>query len=134
MSKEHIALVERYIAAMNAHDYDTVVSLLTPDHVFHGVLSDEHGAESFRQVIARYHSVFPDQRMTVEHIFAGDEFVGARVRHQGTHEGEGWPIPPTGRRAEFPVHLHVRVEDGKLAEVWEQWDRAAVREQLTATD
>ena len=62
----------------------------------------------------------------------GDGFVGARVPRRGRHRGEGWPIPPTGRQAEFEVHLHARIQDGKIAEAWKQWDRAAVREPLIA--
>ncbi|MGD9932160.1 MAG: ester cyclase [Dehalococcoidia bacterium] len=127
------AVLRRYFEICNAHDYDAFADVLTQGHVFRGVLQglEQFGAEAFMDVFRGYVKVFPDMRMEVEHLFAGQGYGAARVIHRGTHLGEGWPVPPTGRRVEFPLHLHARFEDGRIAEVWEQWDRTAVRAQLT---
>ncbi len=130
------ALLHRYFEICNAHDYDAFAEVLTPNHVFRGVIQglEQFGAGTFMDVFRGYVKVFPDMRIEVQHLFAGQGYGAARVIHRGTHLGEGWPVPPSGRQVEFPLHLHARFEGNLIAEVWEQWDRRAVRAQLTGED
>jgi predicted ester cyclase len=68
-------------------------------------------------------TVFPDHRFNIED--AGDgETVAVRGACSGTHEGELWGIPPTGKRSAVQQSHWFRVVDGKVAEHW------AVREDL----
>jgi predicted ester cyclase len=62
---------------------------------------------------------------------AGDgETVAVRGACSGTHEGEFWGIPPTGKR--FPVQQShwFRVVDGKVADHWAVRDDLVILRQL----
>ena len=61
-------------------------------------------------------AVFPDHRFDVEEAVAEGDTVAVRGTRSGTHEGELWGIPPTGKRfAAQQVHWF-GVADGKLTE------------------
>ena len=128
------AVVRRYIEIMNLRDYDRLGEVLTDDHVWHAVVEgvDRHGIGEFREVVSRYTASLPDMTMTIHHIFGDGEMVGVRLTHAGTHTGDaGWAgLEPTGSSMEFVMHLHARLEGGKIAEVWELFDRVVMNEQL----
>jgi steroid delta-isomerase-like uncharacterized protein len=132
--EEDLELFRRYIDAMNSRDYDALTTILSRDHVWHGINSTSTGIDAFKEVIGGYVGALPDVRMDIEHVFAGNGFVGARVHHRGTNLGD-WPpragaAPATGKAVDFPLHVHARVENGRIAEVWEQWNVLKLREQI----
>lgn len=129
---EPIPLFRRYIELMNASDYDGLEEVLTEDHVWHGIGNDSQGLGAFRDVLRTYRGALPDVHMEIEHVFAGDGFVGARVWHRGTHTGNAWPRPATGKAVAFPLHVHARLAGGLIAEVGESWNLAQLRDQLAA--
>lgn len=126
-------LARRYFQSWNTREMTALEEILTPDHRFNGVIRglEATGAGAFTDILQGYLKVFPDIRFEVEHLFGTDGWAAARVWHRGTHLGEGWPLPPLGRTYEVPIHHHLRMVDGRIAEAWEQWDRVAVREQLS---
>jgi predicted ester cyclase len=88
------------------------------------------GAEGVRQQFDGFRAAFPDFRATIlDQIAQGDKVVTRKVFH-GTHEGELWGIPPTGREVEIHVIDIVRVEDGQIVEHWNQVDRMGLMQQL----
>ena len=54
--------------------------------------------------------------------------------HGGTYEGtqaeQMGPFPPSGRKVRVDVGAVLRVENGKLAELWITWDNMTVLSQL----
>jgi predicted ester cyclase len=133
VERDDIEVFRSYIQAMNERDYDGLGSVLTDDHRFNGVIvgNEKEGLDAFRGVLRQYTTYFPDVRMEIVHVFSGQGFVGARVVHSGTFNGD--PAPDSkynGKACSFPLHVHARMRDGKIAEVWEQWDRLALNEQL----
>ena len=75
---------------------------------------------------------FPGIRFTVDQVVADGEYAAARISFVGTHEGEWGGIAPTGRRV--TELFFCRIEAGKLAECWQEWDEHGLRQQLTAPD
>lgn len=129
-----VETAQRYFQSWNERDMDALEAVLALDHRFNGVIRgrESTGAGAFRGIIEGYFKVFPDIQFEIEHIFGSNGWAAARVWHRGTHLGEGWPLPPLGKKYELPVHHHLRIVDGKVAEAFEQWDRTAVREMLAA--
>jgi predicted ester cyclase len=88
------------------------------------------GADGVRQQFDGFRAAFPDFRATIlDQIAEGDKVVTRKVFH-GTHEGDLWGIPPTGREVEIHVIDIVRVEDGRIVEHWNQVDRMGLMQQL----
>ena len=56
--------------------------------------------------------------------------MATRVRFRGTHQGELEGIAPTGRRVESTGIIISRIEGGKLAEDWANFDDLGLMRRL----
>jgi len=122
-------LVDKYAAAVNAHDTSSFPELFTASYIQHSGRSPSGLAaqiENFRRIIAS----MPDLRMKVEdRIIAGDKVV-ARNTYSATHTQPIRGIPPTGKAFTFRTIDIWRVENGKFAEHWDLTDTAEVLQRL----
>ena len=66
----------------------------------------------------------------VDQIVAEDDKVGCRWTSSGTHEGDLFGIPPTGKKVAVTATVFYRVEDGRLAEGWINRDDFGLMRQL----
>ena len=62
-------------------------------------------------------------------VAEGDRVV-VRWTAEGTHQGELLGIPPTGKRLRFSGISIYRLAEGKVAEVWEEFDRLGLMQHL----
>lgn len=80
-------------------------------------------------------AAFPDSLHTVEDMIAEGDKVVTRFSWRGTHRGEIWAIPPTGKQAEMQgIWIH-RLAGGKIVEGgrWGVLDMLGLLQQLGAT-
>ncbi len=68
----------------------------------------------------RWQWVFPQE---------GD-LVAVWATYEGTQRGPMGPFPATGSRMQLDFAAFLRVEDGKIVEMWVTWDNAAAPAQL----
>jgi predicted ester cyclase len=88
------------------------------------------GAGGVRQQFDGFRAAFPDFRAEIlDQVAEADKVVTYKVFH-GTHEGELWGIPPTGRQVEIAVIDIVRIRDGRIAEHWNVVDQLGLMRQL----
>jgi predicted ester cyclase len=130
-SQEQIAsaLLDKYVAAVNAHDTSSFGEIHTEGYIQHSGRSPNGLAaqiENFRAIFAR----MPDVQATVEdRIIQGDKIV-ARMAFTATHTQPLQGIAPTGRRFTLRTIDIWRLENGKLAEHWDLVDTAGLQKQL----
>jgi predicted ester cyclase len=116
-SVANAALLDRYVAAVNAADTAALQALFAKPYAQHGGLKG--GREAF-----------PDLRVTVEdRILAGDKIV-ARNTWSGTHRGAFLGVAPTGKQITIRTIDIWRVEGNRLAEHWDVIDIGALEKQL----
>ncbi|MGH9123071.1 MAG: ester cyclase, partial [Acidimicrobiales bacterium] len=72
----------------------------------------------------------PDLHVTVEAIVAQGDLVAARLRQTGTHEGDLFGIPATGKAVDFEEIALVRMLDGKIFVTWFETDLVTVMQQI----
>jgi len=62
----------------------------------------------------------------------GEDLDGVRMGSLpfATHQGELMGIAPTGNRVTFTGIAIARIEDGKVAEIWENYDALGMMQQL----
>ncbi len=77
-----------------------------------------------------YRSAFPDLQATVEDQVAEGDKVASRFTFRGTHRGELAGIPPTGNQVEVTGIVISRIEGGKGAEDWSNYDALGMMQQL----
>jgi len=77
-------------------------------------------------------AAFPDRVDVIEQVIADGDRVGLLFRVTGTHTGNFFGIPPTGR----PVNVYevalLRIVDGQMVEGWFMMDEAELLRQLGA--
>src|SRR4051812_1159815 len=125
------ALLERYVAAVNAHDTSSFPQLFTDAYIQHSGRSASGLAaqvENFKRIVGS----MPDVRLKVEDcIVAGDRVV-ARSTYSATHTQTLRGIAPTGKSFSFRTIDIWRVENGKFAEHWDLTDAAEAIGKLKA--
>jgi steroid delta-isomerase-like uncharacterized protein len=113
---------------------DAADEIYAPGYVGHDPSNPEDvwGPEAAKQAAADYRRAFPDLRVTVEDLIAEGDKVVARLRFRGTHLGELEGIAPTGRRVDCTGIVVSRMEGGKIAEDWANFDDLGLMRQLGA--
>ena len=76
---------------------------------------------------------FPDRSFTIEALVACDDWVVTRYTFRATHRGDVAGIAATGKRVTLSGMLMQRIEDGRVVEDRDEWDRLSLLEQLGAT-
>jgi steroid delta-isomerase-like uncharacterized protein len=111
---------------------EVIDELCSPDHVEHNPLpgTDPVGLAGIREGVTRVRAAFPDIEVTVEDIVVEGDQLAARTTLRGTHEGEFFGVPATGKRIEVSRYDFVRFEDGLAVEHWGTIDSAALMEQI----
>ena len=113
---------------------DAADEIYAPGYVGHDPSNPEdvRGPEGAKQAAADYRRAFPDLRVTVEDLIAEGDKVVACLRFRGTHLGELEGIAPTGRRVDCTGIVVSRMEGGKIAEDWANFDDLGLMRQLGA--
>ena len=131
MAEDLKALARRAYAIMGGGDLDELDELMVPGFIDHDPEPDQApGAEGVKEAFRRIRSGFPDLKLTPEAIYTDGDTVIARVRITGTHKGEFFGIPPTGKSIDIAVIDIVRIEDGKAVERWGVFDALTLMHQL----
>jgi predicted ester cyclase len=123
------ALLDRYSAAVNAHDTSKFPELFTEAYIQHSGRSPS----GLQAQIANYQRIFdnwPDFESRIEdRIFGGDKVV-VRTTITATHAKTILGFAPTGKRIKWGTIDIWRIEGGKFAEHWDLVDTAALQKQL----
>ena len=133
VSEEIKALVRRQEEDLfSGGNLDMADEIYAPDYVGHDPSNPEEvrGLQAAKQAAADYRRAFPDLRVTVEDLIAEGDKVAARLRVRGTHLGDLNGIVPTGRRVDFTGIVISRVEGGRIAEDWANFDDLGMMRQL----
>ncbi|MGY2894367.1 ester cyclase [Deinococcus sp. UYEF24] len=125
-------LAYRFAQTLTERDEAGYASLLHPDYVNHNAFADGGKAGSVGVFFQGFVPALPDFLVTVEDVFEdGDTLIG-RFRYSGTFTHALMGYAPTGR----PIEMHSidiwRVEDGLLAEHWDELNTLEVFMQMGA--
>jgi steroid delta-isomerase-like uncharacterized protein len=118
----------------NAGRLEVADEIVTPDYVGHDPASPEpiRGPEGLKRQVEGYRTAFPDVRLTIEDEIAEGDRVVTRWSARGTHEGELFGIPATGKQATVTGVTIDRIIDGRIVESWTNWDTLGLLQQLGA--
>jgi steroid delta-isomerase-like uncharacterized protein len=117
---ENKALVRRYYEELwNRWDFALADELLGETITFRGSLGvSVRGRDGFRDYMRTVQRAFPDFHNYVEELVAEGDQVVARLTYTGTHRGELFGIPPTGRVASYAGVAIFRLAGSRIVEGW----------------
>src|SRR6476646_138559 len=76
----------------------------------------QQGREGLKQVIGAFRTAFPDIHWVIEEMIGEGEKVFNRFTWHGTHRGEFFGVPATGKSTKVKGMVVDRVVVGKMAE------------------
>lgn len=119
-TEENKALVSRWMNEIwQEVNPVTINEILAPDFSFnYGPPGIKPDREAYKQTIDSIFAGFPDVKFTTEDIVAEGDKVAVHWMGQGTHTGEFWGIPPTGKQVAMRGISIIRIEGGKIVEEW----------------
>jgi predicted ester cyclase len=86
--------------------------------------------ESAMQIVRNWRTAFPDFHFQIEDVIVDGDRVALRIPFTGTHRGAFMGAAPTGRSISVSETLIVRVANGRIVEMWEDYDEYGLRMQL----
>jgi len=131
--EENKDLIKRFTEATNDADWDAFDELLTEDFTRHCQATPDvqiNSREEFKKLQEGFIVSMPDQKITSEMIIAEGDKVAAYATYSGTMTGPMGNFPPTGKSVESKFLTIFRIEDGRIAEIWVEWDNLAMLTQL----
>jgi len=126
-------VVRRFTDALNNKNFELLDDLVVPHFVRHCQATPDVQVQSrdeFIQLQKEFLKSFPDQHITIEKLIAEGDYVAIYATYTGTQEGPMPPFPASGKKAESKFLGLFRLEGGKIAELWVEWDNLAFLKQL----
>ena len=133
-AEENKDIVRRFWGVWEQGNIGLVDELLAPDYVNHspGIPGQPEGREGVKAVVSMFRSGMPDLEVQIDDMIAEDDKVVVRYTIEGTHEGDLFGVPPTGRRVSIESITIERVSEGKIREHRRITDTLAMMQQLGA--
>jgi steroid delta-isomerase-like uncharacterized protein len=130
-AEENREIVRRFWGVWEEGNLGLVDELLAPDYVNHspGMPGQPEGVKA---VVSMFRAGMPDLRVVIEDMIAEGDKVVMRYRIEGTHEGELFGVPATGRRVSIESITVERVSGSKIREHWRVTDTLDMMQQLGA--
>jgi steroid delta-isomerase-like uncharacterized protein len=135
MSQQNKDVMYRWFDEVwNKGQASAIDELLASDAVIHG-LNDASGnpvtgSEVFRNFHNQFRSAFPDIVIDVEDCIAEGDKVVARCHVRAKHSGPLVGLSATNADVDFNGIAIIRVENGKIAEAWNNFDFLTMNKQL----
>jgi predicted ester cyclase len=131
---ENKTLIERFFEAIDAGcaagNADILDDFLAPDFVEHnpfpGIPPTRDG---WKQAFTEFVAGAPGHHVIEDLVAEGDKVTG-RITAYGTHQGNLFGIPPTGKEIRVTGIAIWRIRDGKIVEHWHQTDQLGLMQQL----
>jgi steroid delta-isomerase-like uncharacterized protein len=124
-------IVRRYQEAYNKNDLDALDEILAADlHAHTSLPGFPAGLEGAKAVHRLSLIGMPDVHTQIDELIAEGDKVVARCTVTGTHSGDFFGIPATGRQIKINGVYIVRIADGKIVEHWGMNDEAGLLRQM----
>ena len=130
---ENVRIATAMTDAINARNLDALDNFVAPDVVRHSAATTGvvvTNLSEFKAFLETDFAAVSDSVQKIDVIFGGGDYVAVRARYIGTQDGPMGPFPASGKKLELPYNGILRFEDGKIAEIWVEWDNLFALTQL----
>jgi predicted ester cyclase len=122
--------VEQGIILANMAIFDELVAEHVIDHF--APSGSPGGRERWKQSRLGFQAAFPDACWEIADMVAEGDLVVVRAPFNGTHQGELFGIPATGRQVSIGSIYICRIVDGQIVERWGNSDDVGMLRQIGA--
>jgi steroid delta-isomerase-like uncharacterized protein len=133
MNQETHTLARQWFEEVwNERRRDTIFSLVDASCVGHHEGEETKGPAEVEAMRDRLLGMLPDLKVVIDDVISDENDVVVRWRFTGTHTGAAGPLKPTDRAVSFAGMTWLRFRNGRIVEGWDNWNRAALLQQLQA--
>ena len=127
-------IMRRFTEFINTASEKLATQLVSPNAVFHvpGRPEPMRGPAGYLAIIGMMRGGFPDVQWTLEEMVAEGDKVAARFTMRGTHQGNFFGAPPTGKKIEVNAMNFYHFSDGQIVEEHGQPDLLGLMQQIGA--
>ena len=127
MQTDTSTIYDRYIACLNARDWDRLGEFVADDAIHNG---RRLGVDGYRAMLEENCRDIPDLRFDLDLVVADEAHIASRIRFDCKPTGAFLGLPVNGKRVVFHEHAFYTLTAGKIAEVFSVIDKAAIEAQL----
>jgi predicted ester cyclase len=125
------AVVESFERAFFTGSPRALDELCDPGMVHHTPPADvEPTLAGLQRALRAYREAFPGLRMESLEVTADSNFAASHWVVSGTHHGELFGFAPSGKQVRIQGMNCYRLRDGRITEMWTEFDRLALLQQL----
>lgn len=130
MSEENKALARKFFRMLELGDPNMAEEIVAIDYYNHDVPDPNIGSDGVKSGVTGFKMAFPDAQVKIVFQLAEGDKVVTRYTWSGTHQGEFYGVPATGKQVSWSSTVTFRVADGRIREAWLNSDRWGLMEQL----
>ncbi len=134
LSHSNVETVRALIADFfNSHNADAAAEFFAEDFWWTGgSVGVVEGRETYQVVMRQFWRGIPDARAIEEDLLEAGDAVVARFTVEGTHQGDLWGLPASGKPLRWQAVMIYKFRDGKVCQQWAAEDWAAILTQIGA--
>jgi steroid delta-isomerase-like uncharacterized protein len=130
MSEQNKAIARKFLRMFELGDPAIADAIVAADYYNHDAPDPRIGSEGVKAFVATFKNAMPDAQFKMEYQVAEGDKVVSRYTWSGTHQGEYFGVPATGKRLSWTQTTTFRIADGKIREAWANWDQWGLMHQL----
>ena len=130
------SLVERFFEeVLVGHALQVLPEISAPHILIHPTAmpceATYYGEDGVRQWLSEQWNAFPDLKPAIEFTVAQGDIVAVHWTARGTQGGRFMMLPPTGKPVQYTGASMYRIEEGRIAEIWETRNTLSILSQLS---
>lgn len=125
-----VEIATRFELAFRAADQTTIDELADPGLVDHNAADGDPSLASFKKKVTWFRTVFPDLAEDLQDVVASGDTVATRWVLTGSQQQDFMGIPAAGQRIRVEGMNFYRLKDGRVTDLWTQFDGPALMQQL----
>ena len=118
----------------NKGNYAVAYEVISPRMRVHGAGGQpvEQGPDGVVGLVKTWRAAFPDGQMSIDGLVAEGDLVTALLTWHGTHKGEFYGIPPSGKTIACTSIGIDRIQNGIIVDGWGELDMVGMMQQMGA--
>jgi predicted ester cyclase len=133
MSETNKAVIRNFVNCINTQNWNSLRTLLVPNFIRHsnaGGVPEVRSAEGLIIYLKGEYVTFPDAEETLLDLIAAGESVAVLSHVRGTQAGSIGSYPASNKVLSATYLAIYRLERGRIAEAWVEWDNLYALQQL----
>jgi steroid delta-isomerase-like uncharacterized protein len=132
VSEENKTIARKFLRMFELGDAGIADAIVASDYYNHDAPDPSIGIAGIKEVVNSFKNGMANAQADIDFQVAEGDKVISRYTWSGTHIGEFQGVPATGKQVSWTATATFRIGDGKIREVWLNWDQLGLMQQLGA--